>query len=440
MEARAAPIEREAALFRVPAPDPGCVQNNMKILFLAHRIPFPPNKGDKIRSFNILQYLAARHEVHLACLIDDAADLQFVHPLESIARSVVFDRLNPRAGKLLALAGMLGSRSITVSYFHSSRLQKQVDEIIASRRIDAIFCSCSPMAEYVFRSRHARGALRAATRIMDLIDVDSLKWTQYAERSPAWKAWIYRYEARRLAEYEARIAREYQRVLLVSEDEKQRFPGAAGISNLLAVSNGVDLDFFSRAHAGAHAPATNALVFTGVMDYWPNVEGMQWFVESVLPLIRARVPEVKLFIVGNRPVPEVRRLGDVPGVTVTGFVEDVRDYLGPAALCIVPLRIARGVQNKVLEAMAMGKAVVSTPQALEGLRAEPGRDILVAENAEAFAAAVLRLLQAPDETARMGRNARACVETHYSWAENLRPLDDLLPAATVPRAAMLGVT
>ena len=411
----------------------------MKILFLAHRIPFPPNKGDKIRSYNILKHLAARHEVHLACLIDDRADIASVGPLEAVVKSVLFDRLRPRLGKALALTGMLRAQSITVSYFHSSRLQQQVDDLIEACGIDAVFCSSSPMAEYVFRSRHAQGALRAATRVMDLIDVDSLKWSQYAEVSPAWKAWIYRYEARHLAAYETRISREYRRVIVVSEEEKRRFPGVEHLQNIAAMSNGVDLDYFATAQGKRHEAAARALVFTGVMDYWPNAEGVQWFVERIFPRIRANVPDAKVFIVGNRPGPDVRRLGATEGVTVTGFVEDVRDYLSAAALCIVPLRIARGVQNKVLEAMAMGKAVVSTSQAFEGLRAEENRDILVADGEEAFAAAVVRLLRDPDEAARIGRNARLCVERNYSWEENLRLLDEVLPApeAPVPRAACL---
>ncbi len=398
----------------------------MRILFLAHRIPYPPNKGDKIRAFNILKHLSERHAVYLACLVDERADLESLAPLRSIAKRVLFDQLSPRLGKLLALAGMVGARPITVSYFHSQRLQRQVDELIADEHIDAVFCSSSPMAEYIFRSSHAPDRLRSLTRVMDLIDVDSIKWSQYAERSAAWKAWIFRYEARQLGAYETRIRREFHSVIVVSEEEKSLLPPVEGGSNVAAMSNGVDLDYFSPAQRVCHPAAQGALVFTGVMDYWPNAEGVCWFVEQVFPRIRAGAPAAQLFIVGNRPSAQVRRLASVPGVTVTGFVPDVRSYVAAAAACIVPLRIARGVQNKLLEAMAMGKAVVTTPQAFEGVRAQAGRDVVVADGEEAFAAAVCRLLQQPDEAVRIGRNARACVESNYSWAENLRLLDEVL--------------
>jgi glycosyltransferase involved in cell wall biosynthesis len=170
------------------------------------------------------------------------------------------------------------------------------------------------------------------------------------------------------------------------------------------------------------------LVFTGVMDYWPNIDGMQWFVWRIWPQIRAEIPAVRLFIVGSRPSAQVRRLGKVAGVTVTGFVEDVRDYIAMASACIVPLRVARGLQNKILEAMAMGKPVVTTPAALTGIDATPGLELLVAADEAAFAASVTTLLRDESRSAELGRRARDCVERCYSWAQALRPLGDLIPA------------
>lgn len=404
----------------------------MKVLFLAHRIPFPPNKGDKIRSFNVLRYLAARHEVHVGCLVDDESDLRYVPKLRELARSVSFERIHPRLGRIAALPGMLRSRALSVTYFHSGKLQKAIDEVLASQGIDAIFCSCSPMAEYLFRSRYAQ-RIAASVRVMDLIDVDSQKWRQYAASRPAWTAWIYRYEAQCLARYEARIVRTFDRVLLVSEAEKAQLPGELQLSSVRSIPNGVDLEYFSPAHTGVFPASGPLLVFTGVMDYWPNVDGVQWFVEKIFPRIRASVPDVRFLIVGNRPTAQVRKLAATPGVTVTGFVEDIRDYVGAAGVCIVPLRIARGIQNKLLEAMAMGKAVVSTPQAYEGLRAQSGRDLLVAADEAAFAEATIQLLGDPQRAAVMGRKARLCVERNYAWEGNLSELDDLIrPDAARP--------
>jgi sugar transferase (PEP-CTERM/EpsH1 system associated) len=407
----------------------------VKVLFLAHRIPFPPNKGDKIRAFNILKYLATRHEVYLACLVDDESDLQFVPEIGQRVERFVFDRIRPRIKKLLALPGLLGSRPITVGYFYSSGLQKQIDDIIDTVDVDAFLCSSSPMAEYLFRSRHASTKIGAAIRVMDLIDVDSCKWRQYAEQSPPWTSWIYRCEAEYLAKYEQRIARAFDHVLVVSEQEKSVFPGGGDTPNLKAMSNGVDLEFFKPDRSGARTPTRPTLVFTGAMDYMPNIDGIRWFVESVLPRIRVAVPDVELLIVGSKPTPEVVRLGRLQGVVVTGFVEDVRKYLARASVCIAPLRVARGIQNKVLEAMAMGKAVVCTPQAHEGIRAKSGKELVVAEGIDDFAAATVDLLLEQGRTSQLGLAARQCVEREYSWEDNLKLLDSILAArSAAPRA------
>lgn len=403
----------------------------MRVLFLAHRIPFPPNKGDKIRAFNILKYLTKRHEVSLACLVDDEKDLQFVPEIGRRVNRLIFDRIRPQAKKVLALRGLLQSRAITVGYFYTAGLQKQIDDTIEAMNIDAFVCSSSPMAEYLFRSRHAGTKIRAGIKVMDLIDVDSCKWRQYAEESPVWTSWIYRYEGEHLAEYEKYIAQTFDHVLVVSEQEKKAFPGGGDTPNLEAMSNGVDLEFFKPDAFGGPAPIRPTLVFTGAMDYRPNIEGISWFVESVFPQIRAAVSDVELLIVGSKPAKEVLRLGQSQGVVVTGFVEDVREYLARASVCVVPLRIARGIQNKVLEAMAMGKAVVCTPQAQEGIRTTSGKELLVAQNEDDFAAATIELLTDQGKAHQLGLAARRCVEREYSWEDNLRLLDRIV----VPRNA-----
>lgn len=408
----------------------------MRILFLAHRIPYPPDKGDKIRSYHVLRSLARRHEVYLGCLIDRDEDLAFIPPLADLARRVEFARIS-RIRSLKCVPGLLRGRPLSVTCFHAARLQAAVDDILASAGIDAILCSCAPMAEYLYRSREA-AAVRAAVRVMDLIDVDSEKWLQYARHRPWWSAWLYRREGRCLAEYERHILREFRRVLVVSDAERSLLTRNADSPDMVAtMPNGVDLDYFSPAHGGGRRTSDPVLVFTGVMDYWPNVDGIRWFAEDVLPRIRSAVPTVRLVIVGARPSAGVRRLRAVPGVTVTGFVKDVREYLGAASVCIVPLRVARGIQNKLLEGMAMGKPVVSTPAAFEGLRAVRDLDVMVAADEQAFAEAVVVLLRDERRAAELGRRARACVERAYRWEANLRVLEDLLAerSADLPAAA-----
>ena len=404
----------------------------MRILLLTHRLPYPPNKGDKIRTFNVLEYLAKRHAVFLACPVDDAADLEYVPELERRCKGVLAVH-NGRPRATAALQSGLTGTSITVRHFHSRELQDRLDELLDRQQFDAVLCFSSPMAEYVFRSRHVDGQLRRALRVMDLIDVDSFKWRQYAQRSSIPMRWVYRYEAARLADYERRIAQSFDELLLVSEQEREYLPDGISADKVHAISNGVDLDYFSPIATTPVSGSAPTLVFTGVMDYWPNVDGVQWFADEVLPQIQAQMPGARFVIVGSKPVESVRRLASRSGIEVTGFVDDVRTYVAAAAVCVVPLKIARGLQNKVLEAMAMGKAVVGTPQAMEGIRAAVGEDVIAADDAAAFAAAVLDLLGAPQRAAQIGANARRCVERGYSWAANLRALDDMLSAADAAR-------
>ncbi len=415
-----------------PCPgEPAAADEHMRILLLTHRLPYPPNKGDKIRSFNLLRHLSRRHEVYVVSPIDDARDLSFVPDVKKFAREVLVERIGQRSRALTAVGSLLRRSSITVQHFYSQRLASRMDELLDKIQMDAFFCFSSPMAEYLFNSRHWEQQIARGKKVMDLINVDSYKWRQYAEQNRGPKAWIYGYEANRLAEYETRIARQFDRLYVVSEQEKKYLPKTALAEKCDALSNGVDLEYFKPSGRPGADASSPTLVFTGVMDYWPNIDGVKWFVERIFPAIRAAVPQVRFVIVGSRPTNEVRALAKLPGVEVTGFVEDVRDYVSAASVCVVPLRIARGIQNKVLEAMAMGKAVISTRQALEGIRAEEHRDIIAADDEAGFAAAVVELLRDESKARNIGAHARSCVESNYSWDDNLRQLDVLLePSAT----------
>lgn len=410
---------------------------HMRILLLTHRLPYPPNKGDKIRSFHILEHLARTHEIYLACPIDDPQDLQYLEKVQERAAQVLFERIDGRGRARAAVQALMSLGSITVSHFYSPALARRIDALMDEHTMDAIFCFSSPMAEYLFRSRHAAGKIRQARRIMDLIDVDSFKWSQYAQRTAPPRSWIYRYEAARLASYERRIAAYFDRLFLVSDQECRYLPPGARTDRWRALSNGVDLQYFAPSPSDSASTSVPTLVFTGVMDYWPNVQGVQWFADEVLPKIVAAVPGTRFVVVGSKPTEAVLRLADRPGIAVTGYVEDVRTYLRNASVCVVPLKIARGLQNKVLEAMAMGKAVVSTPEAIEGIRAEVGVDVLVAGDAPAFAAAVIDLLKSRERAGEIGGRARRCMEKSYSWEANLRVLDEALPH-TAPKQSCGG--
>ena len=398
----------------------------MRILLLTHRIPFPPNKGDKIRSFNLLKHLASRHEVHVAALIDDARDLVYADDVRRLAKTFVFADISERSRAGSALRGFAAGSSITVAHFYSRDLQQQIDDLLGRLEFDAVLCFSSPTAEYLFRSRHAEGRLRSVRKVMDLIDVDSYKWGQYAARSSMPKSWIYAYESRRLGVYEQRISEAFDRLFLVTEQEKTFLPAGVLRDKVSAIGNGVDLDYFAPLTGEPAGREPPVLVFTGAMDYWPNIDGVQWFVDAIFPRIRAAIPGAVFQIVGSRPAPEVLELGKTPGVSVTGFVPDIRQCIGKADVCVVPLRIARGIQNKVLEAMAMGKPVVSTAQAFEGIRAQAGTDVVVGADEQSFADAVIALLREPARARDIGQRARACVEAEYSWERSLQPVELLL--------------
>lgn len=396
----------------------------MNILFVCHRIPYPPNKGDKIRSFNILRHLAEKHEVYLATLVDDPTDLQYLHVLEKMVRKVEYDLVHPIFKKLSSTLALLRSRPISVDYFYSVKIQKWIDSLLDSVPIDAAFCFSSPIAEYLFRSRHYHGKLKEITRVIDLIDVDSYKWEQYAERSKGIMKRIYLLESRYLRNYEQRIADEFDRVLLVSEAEKALLLDRIEARNSQAMSNGVDLQYFSPSYESPPLPVRGpTLAFTGAMDYWPNIDAVQWFVQHVLPDVLKIFPSLTFYIIGNRPAPAVRRMAlEYPCIKVTGYVDDIRTCLARIDVCVAPLRIARGIQNKVLEAMAMGKPVVCTSHALEGICAEPGKDIVRADAPEEFAEAVIQLLKDKARRTEIGKRARSFVENNFSWASNLAPL------------------
>jgi len=447
---------------------------HMNILYIAHRIPYPPNKGDKIRSFNEIKYLSQRHEIHLACLADDPKDLEYEEHLKGFCKSTKVVLINPKLAKLKSSIGLFSTKPLSVSYFYSRKLQQTVDQLLSTNDYDAIFCFSSPMAEYVFKSKllvssclklekslvkglpvtrneqQETSNLHPATRnhqpstsnhrpstrlIMDFVDVDSDKWAQYSKYARFPKSWIYALEGRRLADYERNVAEKFDHSIFVTEAEERIFKSKnSHIQNVSVISNGVDLDYFSPTVSQAQAtsnqpPATGnqqpVIVFTGAMDYYANVDGVIWFTNEILPLIKKEIPGVKFFVVGSNPTREVRKLANYDGVTVTGYVKDTREYLRRATVVVVPLRIARGVQNKILEAMAMGLSVVATPQAFEGIDAKPKEVLILEESAEKFGESVVQLLRDICLRKFLGDNARKAVEDNYIWTRNLGKLDEI---------------
>ncbi len=395
------------------------------ILFLAHRIPYPPDKGDKIRSWHMLRHLAAKACVHLGAFVDDPADMAHAGLLAGLCKSVKLLPIGGAAGRTVRAArGLLRGEPLSVALFADAAMQAWVDETVATHPIAALFAFSGQMAPYILP--HTRGR----RSVMDFVDLDSEKWGQYAAESDGPKAWLYAREARRLLAFEAAVAARVDATLFVSEDEAALFRARAGVGagKVHAVSNGVDLDYFDPGAPFARMPpdAAPCFVLVGAMDYRPNIDAARWFADAVWPAIRAALPAARFLIVGSKPTPEVHALAARPGIAVTGRVPDVRPYLAAATVVVAPLRIARGIQNKVLEAMAMARPVVATPQAHEGIDARPGIDLRVEAEAPAFAAACLALAADLARAHALGQAARARMVARYAWEPNLRLLDGLL--------------
>ena len=393
------------------------------LLFLAHRIPFPPNKGDKIRSFHLLRHLAERHEIHLGAFVDDPDDWQYRDALKPYCASIKLLPLHPRRAKLASLAGLLAGEALTLPYYRNHALRRWAQDLAKSGCVTRGLAFSSAMAQFMPSG--------LARRVLDMVDVDSDKWTQYALTQRWPMSWVYAREGRKLAEWEAQVAQDFDATLLVSQDEaallRQRVPRAA--HKIGAFENGVDADYFSpaRDYPNPYASDVRGVVFTGAMDYWPNVDAVSWFAERVFPAVRDAVPGAQFTIVGSRPAEAVLALARQPGVVVTGSVPDIRPWLAHAACAVAPLRIARGVQNKVLEAMAMARPVVASAQAAEGIRAEAGRDLILAQGEADFARAVAAQLRA----AASAPQARDRILENYDWSRNLSTVDALFEAATV---------
>ncbi|WP_426955491.1 TIGR03087 family PEP-CTERM/XrtA system glycosyltransferase [Muricoccus radiodurans] len=401
-----------------------------RLLFLAHRIPYPPEKGEKIRAWHMLDHLANHWEVDLGCLVDDRADLDHLPVLRSRCAAVEWRMTGSRAqAAVRSLLQFRPGRPLSLGWFHDASLAAWVRDGVAAGRWDAALAYSSSMAPYLLEARGLR-------RVLDMVDVDSEKWRAYAAggRSPMRPVWAR--EARTLLAFERRAAREFDRTLFVSAEEAGRFAEIAPdlADRLDHVDNGVDTARFDPAirHPNPFAGGPPALVFTGTMDYRPNVEAVRWFAEAVMPLLAARIAAPAFHIVGANPVPSVRALADRPGVHVTGPVPDVRPYIAHAAVSVAPLRIARGIQNKVLEAMAMARPVVASPEAFEGVRAVPGRDLLVARGATETAARIADVLDGAHPA--LGAAGRRAMTEGHDWSATLRRLDPILSADSAPLA------
>ena len=397
-----------------------------RLLFLAHRTPYPPDKGEKIRAWHTLEHLARDWTVDLGCLLDDPADFRHLPMLQACCAEVHAAPVT-RGGRIArTLFGTRPGQPLSLAWFHEPGLARWVKAGLAAQRYDAVMVYSSAMAAYI-PSRHD-----GVPRILDMVDVDSEKWRAYAQSTEGPKRLVWAREARTLLAFERRAAARFDRTLLVSAQEAETFAALAPevAPRIDWVENGVDIARFDPdcVWPDPFEARSPAIVFTGTMDYRPNVEAVSFFAKEVMPRLSSLAPLPHFHIVGANPSPAVRALAQLPRVHVTGSVPDIRPYLAHAAVAVAPLRIARGIQNKVLEAMAMARPVVASPEAYEGVRAIAGQDLLVANGAEAMATAVALVLAGRRPC--MGAAARAAVLAGHDWKATLARLDEILASAS----------
>ena len=401
------------------------------LLYLTHRIPFPPDKGDKVRSFHILRHLARRHRVFLGTFIDDPADKVHMGALRQWCAEVQAVEIDPWWSRLRSLSGLMQGRPLSVARYRHPTMDRWVASLLQRQPMDAAV---------VFSSGVAPLALDTGVPIpvlMDFVDMDSAKWAEYGSRRPGPWGWIFRREARLLGHFERHVAQRAAYSYFVADKERALFLDSAGQdgARIKTMGNGVDAAYFDPAAAlhNPYSPDEQAITFTGAMDYWPNVDAVTWFARDVLPALVQRHPRVRLHIVGRSPTQAVCALAS-RHVSISGTVPDVRPYLRHARVVVAPLRVARGIQNKVLEAMAMAAPVVVAQECHQALALQPVEGVRAATLPAQWVDELDRLLSDPDVAVEAGRRARACVISRFSWEAHLSVLDADLASVIGERA------
>ena len=404
-----------------------------KLLFIAHRIPYPPTKGEKLRAFNLLKGLAAHYDVTLGAPVDDPDDWHHRDALAPWCFETYFADIRGRTRQRAAFEAIAKGEPVSYAYFRQREMMNWVSTKTSEQQFDAVFVYSSGAAPYLKAIRRAPDAT-----IIDFVDVDSEKWKALAETSKGPMRAIYAREARLLAAEEARLGNLADASLLVTDAEAALFSKITGVFRSIAtVGNGVDTDYWgaSRSIASPYeTDGTARIIFTGVMDYEPNVDAVCWFAEEALPHLRARRRDVEFVIAGGRPAKAVEALAEQPDIRVTGRVEDMRGWLGHADLAVAPLRIARGVQNKVLEAMAARTPILTSIPALTGIDALPGTNAVTCETGIEFADGIVNLLDDPGRREAMAASAQAFVTREYSWPSKVETLRTIIEAARAKTA------
>lgn len=388
----------------------------MRVLFVCHRFPYPPKRGGKIRPFNIIKHLSESHEVTVASLARSHGEANAGKGIERYCNDYLMETITRRQAFLNMMRRIPLKTPYSMGYFFSPRLKARIERLLGERRYDLIMVHCSSVAQYV-------EDVRGIAKVLDFGDMDSQKWLIYGgvKRFPV--NLIYQTEGVRLRRAESELAKKFDLCTCTTKREMETLRCYGTGVRTDWFPNGVDIEYFKPAGED-YIP--DSICFIGRMDYFPNQHGMIKFCTEILPRIRKERPGVRVWIVGADPNRKIRNLGKIDGVTVTGSVADVRPYASRCAVNVVPLTIARGTQNKILESMALGVPTVCSNQAARGVNAEPGEHIMVADSDEEFAAHVVRLLRDKAERKRISEAGRECVMLHHSWDKSMEKMDGII--------------
>lgn len=388
----------------------------MKILYVCHRFPYPPQRGGKIRPFNMIKHLSKSHEVTVASPVRSKKEAEAGAGLAGYCAAYITEVITGPLAMLNIARSLAANQPSSMGYFYSGALYKRIQEAINKTRFDLIFVHCSSVAQYVEQ-------VRGVPSIIDFGDMDSQKWAIYGDVRNFPVNLVYRMEGTRLQKAETRLAGLFDYCTCTTFEEMRTLRSYGVDTPTDWFPNGVDMDYFTP---GTEPYEPDTICFMGRMDYYPNQECMQEFCARTLPLIKAKRPNLKMYIVGANPSAAIKKLGTIPGVTVTGSVKDVRPFVHKCAVNVAPLNIARGTQNKILEALAMGVPTVASVQAAMGIDAVPGEHFLTGSSPEEYAEAVVGLLSNSELRRKYSEAGRARMLSHHGWEGSMEKLDRII--------------
>ena len=393
------------------------MDKSLNIVIAAPRFPYPLDRGDRITVYNLLRFFSQRHTLSLLCFLEPDQDPTWVEKVKPFCAEVVTVPLSKPKAYANSLRGVFGKTPLQVRYYRDPAMTEAMDALVARQKPDLLYAHTIRMGQYT-------ESFRDTLRVLALQISMTLNYRRLAEQaqSPLNKL-LYGLEYRKLRSFEGPYAQKFDKVLLISPHDLKAIEHDPPVEKTFFSPHGVSFEHFMADPGIEKDP--RSIIFTGNMGYAPNVDAARYFYEDIFPLVRAKIPKVQWSVVGTEPAPEISKMAEDPAVTVTGRVPDLRDYMNRAQVAIDPLRVGAGLQNKVLEGMAMGLPMVVTSVANEGIQATHGENILVADDRATFAQHIVTLLEDAEKRVELGRAARASIVEQWSWEKHFKDLETM---------------